>query len=731
MGLPNVFLKNKKNNNELFISLLLTDISVSSALWKIVEGQVHILNQSSVRYYQSEDDQLIQCDESLQDLGKESEKTDQVLFALEPEWATQTEIKVPHDERLQELCKSLSLEAVGFVLSTEALINHLTSDNHYLSALVVYLGSTSLTLNVLHQGQIQKTLSVGRSENILLDIQEVLARLNGDLEKSGKKFPLNMVLASASVEDENLSLYQQQLLSIDWVSEYGFIQQPVVEVVKSKEVLEAVVKQGGVAVAKDSGLITKEVDMSFESEDDELIDEEQTELMSDSLAVPGSANITSPVKETAVATSFGVPIAVDQVGPKSNDQSGALASKENQPRISKKKKPSKKQKIKLIIAVAVILGLLVSALVSFVLLKSSYQVAIAIQPSVHRLDKELNILLDSSISKSDPELNLLKAEKITKEMSGDESTLTTGVKQVGEKATGEIRILNKTDSDKTFDKGTVVYAGSLEFVLDEEVKVPASKVEVSSTGDSEKREYGQKNVKVVAKEIGTESNVSKDTDFKIESFSTETYSAKAVENFTGGSSREIRVVSESDYQELLTTLRQKLLKKARDEMLESQKIDLHIVPTEEFKIISQEYNAEIGDEANEVSLSLKIEVNGLTYTNQDLLDLARVVLADDVPQNYEFVDNGLKVDSKLIESEEEGNSQLRIEAKLEGKAQAKVDTESLINDLPNLQIDEVNSKLTQLEEVDEVEFEFTPSFAGSLFKKMPSNIEKIKLDVKQ
>ncbi len=731
MGLPNVFLKNKKNNNELFISLLLTDISVSSALWRIVEGQVHILNQSPIRYYQSEDDQLIQCDESLQDLGKESEKTDQVLFALEPEWATQTEIKVPHDERLQELCKSLSLEAVGFVLSTEALINHLTNDNHYLSALVVYLGSTSLTLNVLHQGQVQKTLSVGRSENILLDIQEVLARLNGDLEKTGKKFPLNIVLASASVEDESLVLYQQQLLSIDWVGEYGFIQQPVVEVVKSREVLEAVVKQGGVAVAKDSGLITKEVDMSFESEDDEFADEEKTELLSDSLAVPSSANITSPTKDTAVATSFGVPIAVDQEGSKIGGQNVVPSSTKNSPQISKKKKPTKKQKIRLIIAVAVILGLLVSLFVSFILLKSSYQVVVAVQPSVHRLDKELNIFLDPSIAKSDPKLNLLKAEKISEEMSGDESTLTTGMKQVGEKASGEIRILNKTDSDKTFDKGTVVYAGSLEFILDAEVKVPASKVEVSSTGDSEKREYGQKNVRVVAKEIGTESNISKDTDFKIESFSTETYSAKAVDNFTGGSSREIRVVSEADYQELLTTLRQKLLKKARDEMLESQKIDLHIVPTEEFKIISQEYSAEIGDEANEVSLSLKIEVNGLSYTNQDLLDLARVVLADDVPENYEFVDNGLKVDSKLIESEEDGDSQLKIEAKLEGKAQAKVDPDSLIKDLPNLQIDEVSSKLTQLEEVSEVKFEFTPSFANSIFKKMPSNIEKIKLDIKQ
>lgn len=730
MGLPNVFSKNKKNNNELFISIMLTDISVSSALWKIIEGQVHILNQSSVRYYQTEDDQLVQCDESLQELGKESEKTDQVLFALEPEWATQSEIKVPHDDRLQELCKSLSLEAAGFVLSTEALINHLIDDNRYLSALVIYLGSTSLTLNVLHQGQVQKTVSVGRSENILLDVQEVLARLNGDLEKTGKKLPLNMILSSASVEDADLLDHQQQLLSIDWVKEYGFIQQPVIDLVKSHEVMEAVVKEGGVALAKDTGLVPQETDISFDSKEEEIVEDDQLEFNSDSLSVPISANITSPSRNSAVATSFGVPIAVDQVSSQDNKQDLKSSLRKNSLPAGNRKKPGKKQKIKVIIAIGIILGLLVSALVSFFLLKSNYQVVVAIQPSVHQMQKELSILLDPTIAQSDPELNLLKAVRITKEVSGNESTLTTGVKQVGENASGEIRILNKTDEDKTFEKGTVVSADSLEFTLDEKVEVPASSVEVSNTGDSEKREYGQKNARVVAKEIGTESNVSKDTDFKIESFSTDTYSAKAVEDFSGGSSREIRVVSETDYQELLTTLKQRLLKQARDEMIESQKIDLHIVPTEEFKILSQEYSAEIGDEIDEISLSLKLELSGLSYTNQDLLDLARVVLADDVPENYQFVDSGLKVDSKIAELEEDEDSQLRIETKLQGQAQAIIDSNSLINDLPNMSIEEASLKLSQLDQVAEVNFQFTPSVTDSLFKKLPSKIEKIKIEVK-
>ncbi|KUK79612.1 MAG: hypothetical protein XD95_0269, partial [Microgenomates bacterium 39_7] len=85
MGLPNVFSKKQTHKNELFISILLTEKSVSSSLWRVINQDVSILNQSRLRFFLTQEEQLIQCDESLQDLGKESEQTDQVLFALEPE----------------------------------------------------------------------------------------------------------------------------------------------------------------------------------------------------------------------------------------------------------------------------------------------------------------------------------------------------------------------------------------------------------------------------------------------------------------------------------------------------------------------------------------------------------------------------------------------------------------------------------------------------------------------
>jgi hypothetical protein len=186
MGLPNIFSKKTGTKSRFHITILLTDNSVSSALWEVAEQQISIIGKTENRYYDTEEDQLDQLDESLQDLGKDSDKTDQVLYALEPEWANQTEILAPYDERLEELSKELSLKAVGFVLVTEALSSHLLNENQYLSALLFYVGAMNLSLIMISQGKIKYTLEVGRSEDVISDVQEVLARLRVKSDEIGR-----------------------------------------------------------------------------------------------------------------------------------------------------------------------------------------------------------------------------------------------------------------------------------------------------------------------------------------------------------------------------------------------------------------------------------------------------------------------------------------------------------------------------------------------------------------
>lgn len=744
MGLPNVFSKKHNQKNDLFISILLTEKSVSSAFWKVSSQGISILNQSKSRFFQTEQEQQNQCDQSLQDLGEESEETDQTLFALEPEWASQTKIKDDYDKKLQLLCKDFSLEAVGFVLTTDALINHLLQKNAYLSNLVLYVGATSLTLVTIYQGKQQSSLSVGRSDNILSDVQEALARLNNETESSGKKLPLNITLAAASEEAQQLYKYQQRLISIDWTREFGLVQTPVIDVVGPEDLLEMVVKHAGLAVAQDKGLVplTKQ-----SAETTQTSNSDATNLTFDDQANQPSRDFTSSPKEDQenLPTSFGVPIGNNQINttdePDSNvKQPSAVFGQDQaqqQPQKGKKrdstaplsnKKGPKKKNFKLIALAGIFLGLVVSVAISYFLMSNSYRVSIDIKPTMQVLDKEVVITLDPQIAQSDPQQSLLKADLIYEEVTDTTSIQTTGITLVGEKAQGEVRILNKTDADKVFAKGTVLSADSLEFVLDEEVEVPAATVEVEDGGSGERKEYGQVEVTVTAKEIGTESNISEETDLQIESFSDNTYSARTIANFEGGSSREIRVVAEADLQELLVSLRQRLLKEAQDKFTQEKTSNNPVVSTDNFDIVSQEYSAEIGDEEDSVSLTLTLRLQGLSYDLSDLNELAKEVLEDEVPDNYRFLDGqeNLLRDIQEIEGEDD---QIMIEAEISASFEGVVNEEELFNELRGISIQEAESILSNHERISNYQLTLTPRIAQRFFKSVPQESDRLILTI--
>ncbi|KUK79739.1 MAG: hypothetical protein XD95_0154, partial [Microgenomates bacterium 39_7] len=688
----------------------------------------------------------------------------------EPEWASQTQIKPEHDERLQELCKDLSLKAVGFALTTEALTSHLLSNNPYLSSLILYIGATTLTLSVINQGKLQQTLSVGSSENIFSDVREVLARLKGESDANGQKLPLNIVLAAASVEKRQLSEYRQQLLTIDWMQEFGLVQTPMIDLVFPEELLDIVVKHAGIAIAQDQGLIlTKNQPKNFPQGME--YQKQTTDNSQESDRDAQSIKDAQKINQAGLPTSFGVPINPDRkssfdlsssdsvsspsleseqeidLDVNSNKKKGffgsffgrrrrskvitdqSLESSDGFPEKSTKGK-SKKSKIKLIIILAILFGLLVSMGLTYFLLKSSYQATIQVFPSTQVVDKEVSIVLDPQIPASDPQQNLLKAQVVYEEVQDTASVKTTGVTLVGEKAEGKVLILNKTDSDKTFPKGTVLKTGDQEFELIEEETIPASTTEVSSSGDREEKKYGQKEVRVVAMEIGTEGNIDKDTSLQIESFSDNTYSAKAVDNFEGGSSREIRVVAEADIQELLVSLRQKLIKEARDQLEQKKSSQEPVIPTDQFEVVSQEYSAEIGDEADSVSLTLTLRLQGLAYINSDLIELAKAVLNEETPEGYRFVDD--QPDLLTQSSEPEGDSgQITIEAKISGIVRGIIEVDDVKQQLIGMTNNEVLSFFNENEFVSKSEIEISPKIASWLFNSVPNHPDRVTIKIEE
>jgi|GEM_PF-1936282 len=760
MGLPNLFSKKKPDKKNLFILSLITDQSIHSSLWQVFEQKIILLSKSKVRYYNSTEEQLVQMDESLQDLGDRSEETDEILFAFEPSWIKNNKISAEHEKDLKNLTESLSLKPLGFVSTTEAALQHLLKNNSFLSSIVLYIGAQSLDLMIVRQGKVAGSLSVGRSEDIVSDLQEALARLEQNFATNGIKLPPNIILLSAVIDPEKLILYQQQLFSLNWTQDFNFVQKPIIEIITSDQLLDIVTKYYGEVVAKQKGLIPHDAEIdSVQAGSAGLVSAVQFSQMSQPVDSQELADALSSDSINSAQTSPRVPTEQPELeqpdfARKTEATTQSLLKTAQDEEVNNfrpvelekpdekqgssfveidtagKKNKKKKLALKPVIILSVVLGLVISVLVFYFLLKMNYQVEVQIAPQTKNLSKNSVISLSSSVAQSDPVNSLLKAEVITEEVSDKDTIQTTGVKPVGEKAKGLVVIFNKTSEEKTFAKNTILKTEDLEFELDEEITVPAASIEEAKGGEAEMKEFGKKSAKVTAREIGVEGNISQKTDLKIADFSDNTYSARTENDFTGGSSREIRVVADADHKELLANLKQRLLKQAREKLEDNFSQDIYIVPTENYKIVEQKYSDEVGEELENVSLSLTLAVEGLSYTTRDLLTLAKKVLENDIPENYLFIDDSLNVISRIIDDEED-TSQTRLEVEISGKCRAELAEQDFQARLIGVSFDQASSLLREEETIDQVTFSHSPSFSGRFFKFLPNDSNRISIKIKE
>ncbi len=581
-------------------------------------------------------------------------------------------------------------------------------------------------------------MSVGRSDNIVSDLKEALARLNQE-EDDGKKLPPNLVLSSAVLDEEKLQNHRQQLLEQNWKEELNFIQAPIIDLIAHDKLLSIVTRQGGQAVAQASGLLINQ-DPSLETpeEQSEGLDSKEQEPLSSSAAedpeissfgVPVKRNLADSDNLTAVSEKRDDP-STDSNNQRQNKTTPVTSeiNKSDKSLFSSSKtrgiKQSNKLNIKLIAIIAMIAGLITTVAIGFFYLKQNYMAQIVVIPSLKDINQDVIITLDPNAAKTDAAANILKAEVVAKEVSGSNNRQTTGIKLVGEEATGTINLFNKTNEDKTFAEGIIITSGELVFSLDEEVIVPAATVEENETGDGEVKEYGQLETTATAEEIGADSNISQDTELQVEDFSEDTYSAKAVSDFSGGSSREIRVVSEEDREELLVSLRQSLLKEAHDEFASESNNGVYFNPTDNYQIVSQQFSHEVGDEVEQLSLDLTLSAEAISYTSGDLKLLAQEVLQGQVPEGYQLLDQAPEIMSQPVEEEQAGE-QMQLEANLSGQMQAVVDEDQVKKDVSGLLITQAQTNLKANEKINQTTVELKPSISRLIFKKLPNDSTRL------
>lgn len=750
MALPNLFNNQSNiNSDQLFLAISLTETKALSGLWRVAHGQIEVLKIAASQPFTNIEEELIQLDQSLQDLGPQSEKVSEVLFSFEPKWVTQTGLIEAKKGLLKKITSDLSLTAVGFVVTPEAYNQYLIKQNPLISTVVIYCGQDYVQVSIIKQGQVLKIVQVGRSDQLETDLKEVWGRLPAALAQT--KLPASLYLASVQDDEATLADNQQRL-----IEEYGssqlFIQPPTIKIIAAQDLFRAVILEGGTAVAREKKLLPEATVASAGTDESLAADFHQSAGFADSavsssisaeisandrdqLAVPDQKNAkSSPAKQVL---SFGLPIQPNflfkkQSAEAKNNLSPDLIGADLASPVMKHKRQTilnLNSRAKWGLIGGGICGLLALVAIGYFYLKSTYQIVVELQPAIKTVSQETTVILDPSLTESLVEELKLKANLVNKSVSAEESAVTTGVKLVGDEATGKVIIYNKTDQSKKLAAGTKITSDQLVYTLDKEVEVESAEAEENDQGTQQTKKYGQIEAAVTAAEIGADYNLKKDATFKIGDYATDTFSAKAVADFSGGSSREIRVVSEKDQTELAARVVKKILTKASDEFSEDSKNGQYYLSTTQYQLETEKYSAAVGEEQEEFSLAMTLKVAGINYQTSDLQPLAKVVLAAQVPAGYELLDQIPEVLSQPAAASSSAKV-AELKLNLSAKAQAQLDPQALAAEIYNLPLAVAQEKLVNFETINTAEVTVKPFLAKIIINNFPDSATKIIWQIK-
>jgi len=681
----------EKEGKEYLLAIEIWEGEVKSAIWAVEEGKTKVVALGSRETWERQEElveaadrSLTQASERFTETGKEPSK---VIFGLPENWTDEKEIKPEYRQLLQELYQKLELKPVGYVLTFDALVHHLKKvEGVPPTVILVKMAKTKINLTVVEVGKKAGVEEVSRSENLAHDLREGLARMT----------KINVLPSRILLFDgEEMEDGRQNLIAYPWLkpladgSKLAFLHLPKVEILPVDFDINAVALAGGSEVAKSLGFEIKEeiaaeepssappAGVVTEGKDEKPPEEETVSEEKPEAEIEGEEvdfgfvrdkdikDIREEFKPTVVEEEPEIPVEeAKEVEPEITPEIVEERLKEKKSglffflsgwlgKIPRPKMPL--PSLPGLPILAILLGgavlLLGGLFFAFAWFIPRAEVTVLVKPKI--LEKEFKLTVDPNQEVVDRENLVLPGKTLETETSGEKSSQTTGEKLVGDKTKGEATIYNRTDGPKTFEKGALIAAsGGLKFSLDDEVQV-ASKTPDLSTGVDK---WGEVKVGVTAAEIGAQYNLAAGTQFSVENYPQSSYLAKNESDFSGGTSRKIQAVSEEDQNNLRDDLSKELAEGAEGELLAKVSLDQSLISESILTDpISEDFDYQVGDEAQNLNLKLSVKITSLTFNRGEFIELVSGLLGDSITSDYQLQKEEIQSKFEIEEKNEDGS----------------------------------------------------------------------------
>ncbi len=758
MKLPFLKLFEKKEKSEHYLAFLLRHEKVIAVIFEqtgtaarvIGEGEAHFQNNIEEAGFE----ELLSVSDKAISKAEENVSKDsgdlKTLFGLKEVWIQEDKIKKEYLERLKKLGDELGLSPIGFMTITEAITNFLKKEEGIpLTAILAEIGKAYVSVSLVKAGKILETKSSEIHDNPAFTTDVLLKHL-----EIPDVLPSKMILYNG--EDEDLS---QKFIAYKWSKALPFLHLPqIVTLPKgfdAKAILQGAATKMGFEIISEGPLKTTE-------EKEEIPSFEKMEFKEEISPLTGKEEEINFVENEDSVEKFGffenedvvnLPPAkkeIEEIEEKEEtdihsvpltavEQHDEYEEEEYQEEKSRKKSGFKKNplgflgffkhfklpknkglillfKNKVIaIPILIILAILILYIVSFFTLKTT--VVLTLNPKLEEQKQSVTF----SSEPTDVDEKIIFGNFIETSLEDSISTSTTGKKETGEKAKGEVTFYSRFTSKKTISKGTVLTSSNdIDFILDDDVNIASSSADASEDPSTAKG-------KVTAKNIGKESNLPSGAKFTVGNLSSGDIIAKNENAFSGGTKKEITVVDKEDREKLLTEIVKSLEDKALEELEKKiNSIEDILLPIVISSSIEKEtFDKKVDDEASKLNLKATVLFQGLSYSKKDLISFTKSLLNKELLGKMEIDEKNIIVDVEDIKKKDEDTNKVSASLKIKAPLLPSLKKEELAKSITGKTNEEAKNMLLDISQVVDVDINYSlpiPFLTNSL-PKFSNNIE--------
>lgn len=684
----------KEEQLEYFFAINIGTDSLTAALWTIEGRQLKILNTASESY--SSSDEIIAVADKLLDqvVGLKEIEPQKILFGVPNSWLSDDNLKDEYLSLLRSFVKELELTPMAYVATSNALIHFLENqDGIPTTAILIGFQKLHLAVTVVRAGQLDAVKVIKRGESSGSDIEKTLLTFT-DIETLPSK-----ILIYGDIAPE----LKSQLSSFAWMSKLSFLHLPKIEELGQDLEIKSICLAGGSEINGDVFYKDQIIKKQAEQEGPENLDRQDVRESEDQKFEEDGDNFGFVVGDVAKEEIIQPPLEIDDFE-KDLEQPVAIETKHKR-RFSFKK----------LIPIGALGVVVLLAVVYLLLLKAD--VKIYVEPKI--LEKDAQVVVDPNQKIVDENNKIIPGQIMEVEVSGTAKDTASGRRQIGDPAKGTVVIINNTAGGQNFSAGTTLTSsGGIKFKLDNTASVSATLADSTSKSTV--------TVSVTAVAIGADGNIPSETKLTIGSFATDQFVGKAQGNFSGGTSKDVTVVSSDDQQRLLAKLSSDLRQQAQQKLQEKYPNKKILAEALSESMTGKSYSKNINDQASDFSLNLTIKFKGTGFDDADLRTIVSKLVNLQVPDGFTLDLSATETQADVSKLDKDGK--LIFLARFKAKLLPKIDTDRIKDQIKLKTPDQVVSLLKGMDNILGADITLTPNLPKPL-SRLPILTKNIKVEV--